>query len=137
MRTTGLHVSHTCVAHVPLACIPIIACYVPVICTCANHMCALYKQIAYVRVAMVPHVRYLNVCRLCTFSMHVRHFICALYMHALRVHAAKMQLACMQVLVCCSLILHTLLVMCSVSTNGERGSLANLKLTIGSLLECS
>ena len=29
------------------------------------------------------------------------------------------------------------LVMCSVSTNGERASLANLKLTIGSLLECS
>ena len=29
-----------------------------------------------------------------------------------------------------------LLVMCSVSTNGERASLANLKLTIGSLLEC-
>ena len=31
----------------------------------------------------------------------------------------------------------TILVMCSVSTNGERASLANLKLTIGSLLECS
>ena len=30
-----------------------------------------------------------------------------------------------------------ILVMCSVSTNGERASLANLKLTIGSLLECS
>ena len=30
-----------------------------------------------------------------------------------------------------------LLVMCSVSTNGERASLVNLKLTIGSLLECS
>ena len=30
-----------------------------------------------------------------------------------------------------------LLVMCSVSTNGERASLANLKLSIGSLLECS
>ena len=29
------------------------------------------------------------------------------------------------------------LVMCSVSTNGERASLANLNLTIGSLLECS
>ena len=29
------------------------------------------------------------------------------------------------------------LVMCSVSTNGERASPANLKLTIGSLLECS
>ena len=29
------------------------------------------------------------------------------------------------------------LVMYSVSTNGERASLANLKLTIGSLLECS
>ena len=29
------------------------------------------------------------------------------------------------------------LVMCSVSTNGERASLANLKLTIDSLLECS
>ena len=29
------------------------------------------------------------------------------------------------------------LVMCSVSTNGERASLVNLKLTIGSLLECS
>ena len=28
------------------------------------------------------------------------------------------------------------LVMCSVSTNGERASLVNLKLTIGSLLEC-
>ena len=32
--------------------------------------------------------------------------------------------------------IHTL-VMCSVSTNGERASLENLKLTIGSLLECS
>ena len=31
----------------------------------------------------------------------------------------------------------TLLVMCSVSTNGERASIASLKLTIGSLLECS
>ena len=30
-----------------------------------------------------------------------------------------------------------ILVMCSVSTNGERASLTNLKLTIGSLLECS
>ena len=30
-----------------------------------------------------------------------------------------------------------LLVMCSISTNGERASLANLKLTIGSLLEYS
>ena len=29
------------------------------------------------------------------------------------------------------------LVMCSISTNGERASLANLKLTIGSLLEYS
>ena len=29
------------------------------------------------------------------------------------------------------------LVMCSVSTNGERASLANLNLTIASLLECS
>ena len=31
----------------------------------------------------------------------------------------------------------TKLVMCSVSTNGERASLVNLKMTIGSLLECS
>ena len=30
-----------------------------------------------------------------------------------------------------------LLVMCLVSTNGERAGLANLHLTIGSLLECS
>ena len=30
-----------------------------------------------------------------------------------------------------------ILVMCSVSTNGERAGLANLHLTIGSLLECS
>ena len=30
-----------------------------------------------------------------------------------------------------------ILVTCSVSTNGERASLANLKLTIRSLLECS
>ena len=30
-----------------------------------------------------------------------------------------------------------LLVMCSVSTNGERAGLANSKLTIDSLLECS
>ena len=29
------------------------------------------------------------------------------------------------------------LVMCSVSTNGERASLANMKLTKASLLECS
>ena len=29
-----------------------------------------------------------------------------------------------------------ILVMCSVSTNGERASLVNLKFTIGSLLEC-
>ena len=33
--------------------------------------------------------------------------------------------------------INSLLVMCSVSTNGERASLVNLKLTIGSLLECS
>ena len=32
---------------------------------------------------------------------------------------------------------YIILVMCSVSTNGERASLANLKFTIGSLLECS
>ena len=31
----------------------------------------------------------------------------------------------------------TVLVMCSVSTNGERADLANSKLTIDSLLECS
>ena len=30
-----------------------------------------------------------------------------------------------------------ILVMCSVSTNGERASLVNLKFTIGSFLECS
>ena len=35
------------------------------------------------------------------------------------------------------IIKNLILVMCSVSTNGERVSLANLKLTIGSLLECS
>ena len=34
-------------------------------------------------------------------------------------------------------IQRTLLVMCSEHSNGERGSLANLKLTIGSLLQCS
>ena len=34
-------------------------------------------------------------------------------------------------------LLHTVLVMCSVSTNGKRAGLANMKLTIDSLLECS
>ena len=34
-------------------------------------------------------------------------------------------------------VLSLILVMCSVSTNGERASLANLNLTIASLLECS
>ena len=31
----------------------------------------------------------------------------------------------------------SVLVMCSVGTNGERANLANFKLTIGFLLECS
>ena len=35
------------------------------------------------------------------------------------------------------IVIPWVLVMCSVSTNGERASLVNLKLTIGSLLECS
>ena len=34
-------------------------------------------------------------------------------------------------------LLLAILVMCSVSTNGERAGLANSKLTIDSLLECS
>ena len=38
-------------------------------------------------------------------------------------------------LIHCNLL--AILVMCSISTNGERASLANLKLTIGSLLEYS
>ena len=37
---------------------------------------------------------------------------------------------------CCTLNMIKL-VMCSVSTNGERAGLANSKLTIDSLLECS
>ena len=44
-----------------------------VIHTCANHM--FVKQIASVHVAMVPHVRYLNICRLCCCDVILVSFV--------------------------------------------------------------
>ena len=56
---------------------------------------------------------------------------CQCYVHCLwEIHGIHMQ-----GVLAYSLII--ILVMCSVSTNGEQASLENLKLTIGSLLECS
>ena len=63
-----------------------------------------------------------HMCGTCVTCMHTNY--CVLHVHASYLYMFKPHM-------------FVILVMCSVSTNGERASLENSKLTIGSLLECS